>query len=86
MITKARFNKDTDIQETVPDLEISISMAMQTGIVKDTATSTPYTNETEVDNVGNYLHDNIEVAMALKNLGESMTAMPTSQTVNPQGE
>lgn len=86
MITKARFNKDTDIQETIPDLEISISMAMQTGIVKDTATSTPYTNETEVDNVGNYLHDNIEVAMALKNLGESMTAMPTSQTVNPQGE
>lgn len=80
MITKCKFNKHRDIQEVVPNLEISIHMAMQTGIVKDTATSAPYTKETDVNNVGNYLHDNIEVAMALKGLNQSLSSMPTSTT------
>lgn len=93
MLTKCKFNKTKDIQEVVPDLAISIEVAMTTGVVKDTATTAPYTKETDVNNVGNYLHDNIEVAMALKNLGKSMSNMPTSTTpagpaesVSPSGE
>lgn len=81
MISKCRYNSATDNKETVPDLEISISMAMTTGIIKDTATSTPYTEETDVNKVGSYLHDNIEVAMALKSLDKSLSNMPTSTTV-----
>lgn len=80
MITKCKYDKNKDIQEVVPDLAMSISMAMTTGIIKDTATSAPYTKETDVNNVGNYLHDNIEVAMAMKSINQSLSNMPTSTT------
>lgn len=81
MITSCKYDKDKDIQKVVPDLEISISMAMSTGVIKDTATSAPYSNETDVDAVGNYLHDPIDVAMAAKALNQSLANMPTSTTV-----
>lgn len=88
MITSCKFNPVADLEEVIPDLEISISMAINTGIIKDTATSTPYTNETDVDAVGNYLHDNIDVAMALKAVNASLSNMPTSTSFNEpvQGE
>lgn len=82
MITSCKFDKEKDIQKVIPDLEISISMAMTTGVIKDTATSAPYTNETDVDSVGNYLHDPIDVAMAAKAVNASLANMPTSTTVN----
>lgn len=82
MITSCKFDKNKDIEKVIPDLEISISMAMTTGIIKDTATSAPYTNETEVDNVGNYLHDPIDIAMAMKAVNASLSNMPTSTTIS----
>lgn len=82
MITSCKFDAKADIQKVIPDLEISISMAMTTGVIKDTATSAPYTNETEVDNVGNYLHDPIDIAMAMKAVNASLSNMPTSTTVS----
>lgn len=82
MITSCKFDKDKDIQKVIPDLEISISMAMTTGVIKDTATSAPYTNETDVDSVGNYLHDPIDVAMAAKAVNASLANYPTSTTVS----
>lgn len=88
MITSCKFNKDRDIEKVVPDLEISISMAMTTGVIKDTATSAPYTNETDVDSVGNYIHDPIDVAMAAKAVNASLANAAMSSVVNEpaQGE
>lgn len=89
MITSCKFDKKKDIENVIPDLEISISMAMTTGVIKDTATSAPYSKETEVDNVGNYLHDPIDIAMALKATNQSLANMPTNTTVsepNTSGE
>lgn len=87
MITVCKFDKNRDIQETVPGLEISIKLAISTGVVKDSGTSTPYTEETNVENVGHYLTDAIDIAMAAKRLGESMSlAQPTSATIEtPSG-
>lgn len=81
MIQKIFFDKQRDFQEVVPGLSLSVSEALITGVVKDTATSTPYTKEDDVHVIGNYVTDNIEVAMALKNIGKSLSSMPTS--INP---
>lgn len=78
MIIECKFDKNADIEKVIPDLEISIEMAIQTGVIKDTGTSTPYTKETDVNKVGNYVHDNIEAAMELKRIGASLSNMPTS--------
>lgn len=70
-----------DIEEVVPNLAISIAEALTTGVIKDTGTSTPYTKETDVNSVGNYLTDKVDIAIAAKNLGQSMASMPTTDKV-----
>lgn len=83
MICKCRFDKKKDIQETVPDLAISIAMALQTGVIKDTSDSTPYSKITSIEEVGSYLHDSIDIAMAAKRLGAVMSSSnPTSTDIN----
>lgn len=85
MITVCEFDELRDIQEVEPGLAVDIQEALITGIIKDTATSLPYTKETEVGEVGNYLHDSIEIAMAAKKLGASMSsAAPTSTEVKSE--
>lgn len=82
MITKCKFDKNKDIKETVPGLSVSIAEALVSGVIKDTGTSTPYT---EVDNpgeVGYYLKDGIDIALAAQKLGEQISTAP----VAPQGE
>lgn len=81
MLQVIEYNSERDFQEVVPGLSLSVTEALLTGVVKDTATSTPYTKETDVNVIGNYVTDNIDVAMALKKIGKSMASMPTS--VNP---
>lgn len=74
MITKCKFDKNKDFQETVPDLAVSIAMALSTGIVKDTADSTPYSKMTSTDEIGNYLHDPIDIAMASSRLNAQIAS------------
>lgn len=88
MITKCKFDKNRDFQETVPDLAISIQMALTTGVIKDTSDSTPYSKMTSTDEVGSYLHDTIDIALAAQKLGQNMSnSNPTSTTYsgNPEG-
>lgn len=87
MITVCKFDSQKDFQETIPDLAISIAMALQTGVVKDTATSTPYSQMTSTSEVGSYLHDPIDIALAARNLGARMnSAQPTSTNVSGEPE
>lgn len=87
MITECVFDPQKDFGEVVPDLAMSVTEAMLTGVVKDTFDSTPYTKETDVHVIGNYVTDNIDVALALKNIGKSMSNLPTSVTPStPSGE
>lgn len=86
MIQICRHNPITDVKKTVPGLAMSIEDAMLTGIISATGTEIPYTDETEVSEVGSYLHDNIDIAMAAKSLGQSMSNLPTGEVANPKGE
>lgn len=86
MLCECFFNPEQDFGEVVPGLAMSIAEALITGVVKDTATSTPYSKETDVNVIGNYVTDNIDVAMALKNIGKSLTNMPTSTSPTQSGE
>lgn len=87
MICKCVYDKNRDFQEVVPGLSLSVTEALLTGVVKDTATSTSYSKETDVNVIGNYVTDNIDVALALKKIGKSLSSMPTSQTPStPSGE
>lgn len=87
MIQEVSFNPEKDFQEVVPGLSMSITEAMVTGVVKDTIDTTPYSKETDVHVIGNYVTDNIDVAMALKKLGKSLSQMPTQTTLStPTGE
>lgn len=84
MITECVFNPLKDFGEVVPDLAMSVAEAMLTGVVKDTFDATPYTKETDVAVIGNYVTDNIDVALALKKIGKSMSNLPTSTTPSTQ--
>lgn len=87
MITECVFNPQKDFGEVVPDLAMSVAEAMLTGVVKDTFDSTPYSKETDVQVIGNYVTDNIDVALALKKIGKSMSNLPTNTTPStPSGE
>lgn len=87
MIQIIEYNPERDFQEVVSGLSLSVTEALLTGVVKDTATSTPYTKETDVNVIGNYVTDNIDVAMALKRIGKSMANLPTSTNPStPSGE
>lgn len=87
MITECVFDPEKDFGEVIPDLAMSVAEAMITGVVKDTGTATPYTKETDVQVIGNYVTDNIDVAMALKKIGKSLSSLPTSTNPStPSGE
>lgn len=87
MIQEIVFDEQRDFQEVVPGLAMSVTEAMLTGVVKDTIDTSPYTKETDVNVIGNYVTDNIEVAMALKKIGKSLSNMPTQTTPStPTGE
>lgn len=75
MIQTCKFNPESDIEEVVPDLAPDISEMMVTHTVPATSSvDTPYTNETDIREVGHYLRDKIDIAMAQYRLNEKMSA------------
>lgn len=83
MITKCKYDKNKDYMEVVPDLAMSIQLALTTGIIKDSGTNSPYNEVESTEQVGNYLHDAIDIAMASRKLGIAMSSSnPTSTDIN----
>lgn len=80
MVQEIVFDPRRDIEETIPNLAMNVTEAMITGVVKDTIDTTPYSKETDVFAIGNYITDNIDVAMNLKKLGKSLSQLPTKTT------
>lgn len=78
MITKCKYDKEKDFGEVVPGLALSITEAIITGVIKDTADTTPYTKLNDIKEVGNYLHDNIDIALAASRIGEAISSMPVA--------
>lgn len=78
MITVCKFDKLKDFQEVVPDLAISITEAITTGTIKDTIDTTPYSKINDIKEVGSYLHDSIDIALAADRIGQHLSTMPVA--------
>lgn len=78
MITKCKFDKNKDIKETIPDLAISIEEALVSGVIKDTADSTPYSEVDDPNAVGYYLKDGIDIALAAQKMGQQSATAPVA--------
>lgn len=79
-----------NIEEVIPDLAIDIAEAIATGTIKDTGCDMTYSEETNVENVGHYIKDPLDIAKAQLDLGISMANIATGGVVDessqPAGE
>lgn len=76
-----KFNPASDIEEVQPNLAVDIAEVMATNTVVSTGDSSPYTKETDINQVGHYLRDKIDTAIAAYRLGESMAAAAASESI-----
>lgn len=84
MIQTCKFRPGSDIEQAVPDLAVDIAEVMATNTVVSTGDSSPYTKETEISEVGHYLKDKIQTAIAAMEFGRSLAGSGDStQPVNP---
>lgn len=75
--------KDTmNIEEVIPDLAIDIEEAISTGTIKDTAVDMTYSEETNVENVGHYIKDPLEIVQAQLDLGASLADVASNGVVD----
>ena len=87
MIQNCKFNPMSDVEEVVPELAPDISEMMVTHTVPATsATDSPYSNVNDIKEVGHYLRDKIDIAMAQLRLNASLSekanANATSSTTS----
>lgn len=83
MIQECNFNPLSDVEQVVPSLAVDVAEIMATGVVASTGDSTPYTKETEISEVGHYLRDKIQTAIAALNLQKSMAGSLKSPSQAP---
>ena len=75
--------KDTmNIEEVIPDLAIDINEAISTGTIKDTGCDLTYSEETNVENVGHYIKDPLEMVQAQLDLGASLANIASNGVVD----
>ena len=75
--------KDTmNIEEVIPDLAIDIEEAISTGTIKDTGCDMTYSEETNVENVGHYIKDPLEIVQAQLDLGASLASVASGGVVD----
>lgn len=86
MIQICKHNPNCDVEATVPGLSVDIAEVMATHQVMSTGDSSPYTKETDVNEVGHYLTDKIQTAITALNLGKSMASQAAkSNAQTPEG-
>lgn len=84
MIQSCKFDKKRDFQEVVPDLAISIQEAIVTGVLKNTLDTTPYAKIEDIKQVGNYIHEPIDIALAADRIGQSMLSVAGNNSENKE--
>lgn len=83
MLQDCKFNPLCDYEETIPDLAPDISEIMATHTIPATsAVDSPYTNETDITEVGHYLRDKIDIAMAQFRLNQKIAAAASESPAN----
>lgn len=83
MIQKCKFNPASDIECVVPALSSDVAEIMASHVVPSSSDTTPYTKETEIGEVGHYLKDKIQTAIAAYNLQKSMAQVSKSGSPSP---
>lgn len=71
-----------NIEEVVPDLAIDIQEAIITGTIKDTGVNLTYSEETNVENVGHYIKDPLEIVQAQLDLGASLANIASGGVID----
>lgn len=71
-----------NIECVIPDLAIDIEEAIITGTIKDTGCDMTYSEETNVDNVGHYIKDPLEIVQAQLDLGASLANIASNGVVD----
>lgn len=77
-----KYNPLSDVEEVQPALAVDISEVMATNTVVSTGDSSPYSKETDISEVGHYLRDKIDTAMAAYRLQASMASQIADKSVN----
>lgn len=79
-----------NIEEVIPDLAIDIEEAIATGTIKDTGVDLTYSEETNVENVGHYIKEPLDIVKAQLDLGASTANVASGGVVDrdsqPKGE
>lgn len=83
MITHCVYDKNIDIQETIPGLDVSIEEALVSGVIKSTGTSTPYNEMTDTDQVGNYISEPIDIALEAYRMNDVISNLATPVAAQP---
>lgn len=77
-----KYNPLSDIEEVQPDMAVDIAEVMATNTVVSTGDSSPYSKETDISEVGHYLRDKIDTAMAAYRLQASMASQIADKPSN----
>lgn len=77
-----KYNPASDVEEVQPDMAVDIAEVMATNTVVSTGDSSPYSKETDISEVGHYLRDKIDTAMAAYRLQESMASQIADKSTN----
>lgn len=76
-------NPVRDYEKVVPNLSVDIGEIMNTGVVASTGDTTPYTKETEISEIGHYVKDKIQGAIAAMKLNRSISEASKSSPSTP---
>ena len=79
------FNPVRDFEAVVPELSVNVGEVMSTHVVPSSSDSTPYTKETEISDIGHYITDKLEGAIAMMKLHRSMSAVSRETKSTPSG-
>lgn len=86
MLQVCKHNPYRDHERTVPELAVDVAEVMLTHEVRSTGDTSPYTKETNVAEVGHYLTDKIQTALAARRLNQSMANAAAHAAATPPPE
>lgn len=82
MIQICKYNPLSDVAEVIPELDVDIAKIMEDHTVVSTGDTSNYSKETDINTVGHYLRDDIDIMAAALAVNKSMADVShsTSET------
>lgn len=83
MIQKCKFDKNRDIQETIPNLSIDLEKAVENHVVKDTGIMPEFNMIQDSDEVGAIIRDNFQAIDSRRAIEASIAASQQQSQPTP---